>query len=381
MVFENECRLLRSAGHEVTPLRLSNDQIDDSTPLAQLRAGLGTVWSPWGYRVVKGVIAQVHPHVAHFHNTFALLSPSVYAACRRSGVPVVQTLHNYRLICPSGLLFRRGEPCEVCVGRVPWRAIQHRCYRDSRLASSAVTAMLAVNRGIGTFRWGVDRYIALTRFAAQRLIAGGLPRERISVKPNFLPDPPSPREGMENFVLYVGRLSREKGVGTLLKALRLFDTCSLKILGTGPLEGALRQQAVGLDGRVLFLGQRPREEVTDFMQRTALVVIPSEWYEGFPMVVLEAYACAKPVVASSIGSLDGLVLDRITGRKFKSGDAVDLARVLREALSDHRALIEMGQHARQHFEQHFSAPANLEALLTIYREALGRRAILSMDNR
>lgn len=377
VAFENECSLLQGAGHEITPVRLSNEQIDDTTLFAKFQSGLDTVWSWWGYQLISRTIERLRPDLVHFHNTFPLLSPSVYAACRRRAVPVVQTLHNYRLICPAYQLYRAGGPCEACVGRIPWRAIRYRCYRDSRSASTAVAAMLSLNRAIGTFRWGVNRYIALTRFAAQRFIAGGLPRERISVKPNFLVDPPSPCDGMENFMLYVGRLSPEKGVSTLLKALREFDGCSLKILGAGPSEAALRQEAASLGERVEFLGQRPRQEVTDFMQRAALIVIPSEWYEGFPMVVLEAYACAKPVVASGIGSLDGLVLDGITGRKFKSGDAVDLARVLRELLSDRRALIKMGLHARQHFEQHFSAPANLETLLAIYQGVLKPRTTVN----
>jgi glycosyltransferase involved in cell wall biosynthesis len=305
--------------------------------------------------------------VAHFHNTFPLISPSAYAACQDNGVPVVQTLHNYRLICANALLLREGRPCEACVGTSLLPALRYRCYRGSLPATGAVVWMLARNRRRGTYRRLVDRYIALTHFAAGRLIAGGLPAERMTVKPNFLDAPPIGAETRENFAVYVGRLSAEKGVRTLLEAWRHVPSLPLKIAGEGPLRAEVTDAAARHGLAVEVLGQRPRDEVLSLVRRAALQIVPSEWYEGFPMVILEAYASATPVVAARIGSLAEIVAHERTGLLFSPGDAADLA-VKVQALANSPARQDYGRAARAVFEQKYTPERNLAQLMDIYRQ-------------
>jgi glycosyltransferase involved in cell wall biosynthesis len=308
--------------------------------------------------------------LAHFHNTFPLISPSAYAACQDNAVPVVQTLHNYRFICPGALLMRDGHPCEDCVGTSLLPALRHRCYRGSLPATGAVVWMLSSNRLRGAYQNLVNRYIALTNFAAGRLIAGGLPESRMQVKANFLPNAPEMGLGGGNYAVYVGRLSEEKGVRTLLDAWRHVDGFPLKILGDGPLrhelEGQARRDALSVE----FLGFRPREDILEMVGNADVQVIPSECYEGFPIVVLEAYACGTPILASRIGSLDEIVVEEESGIKFEPGDPGDLAKKLNGLLADRSRLHVMRRKARALFEENYAADQNYLQLLEIYHRAL-----------
>jgi glycosyltransferase involved in cell wall biosynthesis len=362
-----ERALLERSGHEVIPFERHNDDIDESTLRRRWALALDGAWSRQSYADVAALIRRRRPDVAHFHNTFPLISPSAYAACRDNGVPVVQTLHNYRLICANALLLREGRPCEACVGTSLLPALRYRCYRGSLPATGAVVWMLARNRRRGTYRHLVDRYIALTDFAAGRLIAGGLPAERMSVKPNFLDAPPIGAETREDFAVYVGRLSPEKGVRTLLEAWRHVPSLPLKIVGDGPLRAELADTAARHGLAVEVLGQRPRDEVLSLVRRAALQIVPSEWYEGFPMVILEAYASATPVVASRIGSLAEIVAHERTGLLFAPGDAADLAAKV-QALAGSPARLDCGRAARAVFEQNYTPERNLAQLMDIYRQ-------------
>ncbi len=369
MVFQNERALLERSGMEVIPFERFNDTIDDSTFGKRVRIALDTAWSRRTYDELRTLLAKTRPDVAHFHNTFPIISPSAYAACQHEGVPVVQTLHNYRLICPGALLMRNGMVCEACVGRSLWPALRHRCYRGSLPATAALVWMLTSNRWRGSYQTLVSRYIALTHFAAAKLAQGGLPAERIAVKPNFLADVPEPGDGKGGYAVFVGRLSEEKGVHTLLDAWRDLRDVPLKILGDGPLRGRLEVQARNSGLAVEFLGFRPRNDVMAWVRGASLQVIPSECYEGFPMAVLEAYACGTPVVASRIGSLDEIVEEGVTGAKFQAGSREDLARTVRAMLASPEALGRMRAQARRVFEEKYTAERNLALLSKIYRDA------------
>jgi glycosyltransferase involved in cell wall biosynthesis len=229
--------------------------------------------------------------------------------------------------------------------------------------------MLSRNRSRLTYQTLVNRYIALTDFAAGRLIAGGLPERRVEVKPNFLPNAPDAGRGGGNYAIFVGRLGEEKGLRTLLKAWRSVDGLPLKILGDGPLRAELQQQARSEGLAVEFLGFRPREDVLSMVGRADVQIIPSECYEGFPMVVLEAYACGTPVVASRLGSLDEIVVEGQTGVKFAPGKAEDLARKVDLIRSDRPRLQRMRLNARARFEGHFTADRNFPMLVEIYDRA------------
>jgi glycosyltransferase involved in cell wall biosynthesis len=368
-VFRNEWTLLERNGHAVIPFERFNDDIDENGLGKRIRLALDGAWSKRTYADLSKLLRRTRPDLAHFHNTFPLISPSAYAACRDSGVPVVQTLHNYRLVCAGALLTRKGQPCEACLGTTLLPALRHRCYRGSAPATAAVVWMLASNRARAVYRTLVDRYIALTRFAASRFAAGGLPSARIEVKPNFLPDAPAPGRGDGEYAVYVGRLSEEKGVRTLIEAWRSLGAFPLKIVGEGPLRHELESRARDANIAVEFLGFRPQKEVLDVVGRAALQVVPSECYEGFPMVVLEAYASGTPVVASRLGSLDEIVVESRSGVKFESGNAGDLAAKLAALLADRQTLQAMRETTRRLFDEQYTAGANYTRLLDIYEAA------------
>jgi glycosyltransferase involved in cell wall biosynthesis len=367
-VFRAERALLERAGHEVILFERYNDDIDESSLRRRIALALDGAWSRQSYDAIAALIRRHRPDIAHFHNTFPQISPSAYAACRDNGVPVVQTLHNYRLICANALLLRDGKPCEACVGASLLPALRYRCYRGSLPATGAIVWMLARNRWNGAYRRLVNRYIALTQFAAGRLIAGGLPSARMSVKPNFLDIAPAKAVERENLAIYVGRLSEEKGVRTLVKAWQSVHSLPLKILGDGPLRAELSHIVKQQGLKIELLGQRPKDEVLQLVRQAAFQIVPSECYEGFPMVILEAYACGTPVVASDIGSLAEIVEHERTGLLFRPGDAEDLARKV-EAMATSASRLEHGRTAQAVFEQKYTAERNLSMLMDIYRQA------------
>ncbi len=368
-VFRAERALLERSGVEVIPFERFNDDIDDSSLGKRVRIALDTAWSERAYAELRKVIAQTRPDVAHFHNTFPVISPSAYAACQDEGVPVVQTLHNYRLICPGALLMRNGEPCEDCVGHSLLPALRHRCYRGSLPATAALVWMLASNRRRGTYRRMVNRYVALTRFAAIKLAQGGLPQERIAVKPNFLADAPTPGSGDGGYAVFIGRLSEEKGIHTLVRAWKWVRGLPLKVAGDGPLRSQLEAQAKQDGSAVEFLGFRRREEVLALIRSAVIQIVPSECYEGFPMTVLEAYACGTPVLASRIGSLDEIVEEGVTGLKFEAGNADSLAQRAADLIAAPQRLQVMRARARQAYDANYTAERNLAQLRQIYAEA------------
>ncbi|MGH8488544.1 MAG: glycosyltransferase [Gammaproteobacteria bacterium] len=369
-VYLQERDLLQRGGIAVSTFERRNDSIDAGSLTATARVAWHASWSRETYRALSVQLRKERPQIAHFHNTFPLISPSAYAACRDSAVPVVQTLHNYRLICPGGLLMRKGQPCEDCVGSHLLPALAHRCYRDSAAGTAAVVWMLLRNKRHGTYASLVDRYIALTSFAASRLISGGLPADRIDVKPNFLADAPAVGTGRGGYALYVGRLTAEKGVRVLLQAWRTRrDLLPLKIVGDGALRNELEQFARTEVLPVEFLGMRTRAQVLELVRDAALQIIPSQWYEGFPLVLVEALACGTPLVASRIGSLDELVADGRTGVKFEPGDAAGLAAAVRRLCAEPIALDRMRLSARAEFESRYGAAENLDQLLAIYDRA------------
>lgn len=368
-VFLNERTLLESRC-EIVPYERHNDDIDESTLGRKIRLGLNAAWSRKTYEELCALIHKTQPEIAHFYNTFPLISASAYAACQEKGVPVVQTVQNYRFVCPNGLLLRGGKPCEDCFGTNFFPAIRYRCYRASLPATGAVVWSLLNNRWRGTYSNLVNRYIAPTQFGANKLIQGGLPKHRMEVKPNFLPVIPAPGTGSGGYALFAGRLSSEKGLRTLLEAWKSVKRFPLKIAGEGPLRGELESLATMQNLPVEFLGRVSYSEVLDLTRDALFLVVPSEWYEGFPMVVVQALACGTPVIASRLGSLDEIVEEGKTGLKFEAGNPQDLAIRVNELISDRPRLALMRIHARSSFEAHYTAEKNYSELMEIYQSAI-----------
>jgi len=367
--FAAEARLLESRGHQVERLVMHNSTVPE---LGMAAVAAKTVWNGASYRQVRTRIRACRPDVLHAQNVFPLISPSVCHAAKAEGVPVVQSIRNYRLFCLNGLFYRQGQPCEDCLGRmVPWPGVARRCYRQSVLLSSGVATMISVHRALGTWRNQVDLFIALTAFVRDKLIAGGIPPERIAVKPNFLSeDPGVAASPAGDFALFAGRLSPEKGVSTLINAWRhIPGPLGLRIIGDGPFADQARALAAA-DPRIVFLGRMATTEVQAMMRDAAAVIVPSEWYETFGRVVIEAFASGVPVLAARIGAIAELVEDGRTGRHFRPGDPEDLARRLLDMVADPAALRLMRRAARSAFEERFCAAANYEAIMRIYASVI-----------
>ena len=372
-VYAAEFDLLKSHGHDVRQLTVHNEAV---RRMPGIEVALRTIWNQESYREIRRVIREHSPDVIHAHNTFPLISPALYYAAEAEGIAVVQTLHNYRLICPAATLFRDGRVCEDCVGSVPYRAIWHACYHESRLASAAVAAMLGAHRMVGTWARKVHAYIALTDFAKNKLVEGGLPESRIFVKPNFLARDPGAGSGGGRYALFAGRLAKEKGLETMLQAWEGVPEFPLKIAGDGPLAEFVRSRAAETPS-VEYLGKREHEELLQLMREAAALVFPSEWYEGLPMTIIESFACGTPVLASRLGSMIELIQNGETGYLFEAGDAEGLAVLAHWVFQQLSDLTSLRARARERYEKSFNAERNYETLLHIYGDAVTCKRQLS----
>lgn len=360
-VVDAEIEILRAHGHEVETYFRSNDDVVDMTSLALIRQAL---WSSRTFHTLAELIRRFRPDVIHVHNTFPLISPSLYWAAGRAGVPVVQTLHNFRLMCLNALFLREGRVCEDCMGKSPWRGVARACYRGNHSASGALWGLLTLHRGLGTYQNKVTRYVALNQFCRDKFIEGGLPAERIAVKPNFV-DFPTPGSADRSGFLFVGRLSTEKGIATLVATMALLSTAQLRVAGDGPASALLD----GVTG-VTRLGSLPSKAVREEMSRAVVLVVPSIWYETFGLVVIEAFACGTPVIVSRIGALAELVRDGVTGLLFEPANANDLAEKMRWAKQHPVEMAAMGRNARAQYEAEFTAERNYQQLMAIYEDAI-----------
>ena len=368
-VVRQERALLERAGHEVVLYDRCNDEVDERDAVAAARTALRMGWSHRSHREVTALIRRERPDVAHVHNTFPLVTPSVYAAAREAGVPVVQTLHNYRWLCTAATFYRNDAVCEQCGPTRIGPALRHRCYRGSLIGSAAVAFAQRRAWRDGSYAHAIDAYITLSRFAAARFVAAGLDPARVHVKPNFVDDSDPPGTGDGGYVVYAGRLSTEKGLLTLLDAWRGLRDVPLRIVGDGPLLAELRARAAREGLPVEFLGLRPREEVRAVIGGAARLVLPSQWFEGLPLVLVESYARGTPVVAARIGSLAELVVPDRTGLQFRAGDASELAARVRELWADELRRGRLRRGARARFDEEYTAPRNLGLLLDVYTAA------------
>lgn len=362
-VVDAEVRLLREHGHAVELFERSNEALSTS-PLAMAK---DLVWNAAIGRELANALARFRPDVVHVHNTFPLMSPAIYWVAADARIPVVQTLHNFRLMCLNALFLREGKVCEDCMGQVPWRGVTRACYRGSRAASAALAGMLTIHRGLGTYRNKVARYIALNAFCRGKFIEGGLPAERVVVKPNFV-DFASPQLVPRAGLLFVGRLSAEKGLATLAQAMAQLRGVLVRVAGDGP-ESSLLDGVAG----VTRLGSLSGETVRQEMSRATALVVPSIWYETFGLVVIEAFACGTPVIVSRIGALAELVRDGETGLLFEPGNPRDLADKITWAQAHPEQMAEMGRTARAQYEAEFSAKVNYQRLMEIYAGVLAER--------
>lgn len=365
--FEAEIKLLREMGEDVEIYQENNDRV---AKIGKLRMAADTIWSKETYEKLQQRLIKKPLDVVHIHNFFPLISPSIYYAAKAQGIPVVQTLHNYRLLCPNALFFREGKVCEDCLGKfIPYPGIQHGCYRENKVASAAVATMLGVHRAMNTWTKMVDLYICLTEFAKQKFIQAGIPAEKIVVKPNFVSPEPTVGSGKGGYALFVGRLSVEKGLDTLLAAWeQLGEQIPLKIVGDGPLADDVLK-ATKRFPQIEWLGRRPMSEVHDLMGEAKFLVFPSKWYETFGRVAIEAFAKGTPVIAANIGAIAEIVAPGKTGLHFEPGVPEDLANKVKWVLDNPEQMAQMRKEARLEFEAKYTLKKNYQQLIEIYTRA------------
>ena len=358
-VVADEVALLRAHGHEVA---VWSPDPPAGTALERAALGARAVWSRAAVTRVRTLAAQLRPDVIHVHNLYPMLSPAVL---RTTAAPVVVTLHNYRLMCLPATFLRDGRTCEDCLGRGPWRGVAHRCYRGSAAGSASLAAAIALHRRLGSFR-RVARFLAVSEFVRDKHIEAGIDPGRIAVKPNFV-DPLPRREGPGEYFLFLGRLSPEKGVATLVEAWRDVPA-RLVVVGDG--EERARLAAIA-PPTVEFHDAVPADRVGEYLARARALVVPSIWYEGSPRTITEAYAAGVPVIASRCGALPGVVEEGVTGTLAEPGDAESWrAAVIR--LLDDETSAQIGERAVAVWRSSYSPERGIVDLEDAYGAAIGR---------
>ncbi|KAF6576490.1 glycosyltransferase family 4 protein [Paenibacillus polymyxa] len=371
-VVEQESAMLRSRGIETEHYYVHNDSIQSRGLANMAKLAVEAVWSLPEFKRIKKLLLQVKPDVVHVHNFFPVISPSVYHACERLGIPVVQTLHNYRLICPAATFMRGNKVCEKCLHGTLLHSIRHGCYRGSQLQTIPVAAMIKLNDLIGTWQHKVSRYIALTEFARDKFAESGIPLDRIAVKPNFVHHKTMKTQYDPNdrYLLFVGRISAEKGVRNLLQAWsQLEDRGGLRlvIIGDGPEKAELAAAYPQEDVR--FLGKQDGDTVLDCMSRAMYVMVPSIWYEGFPMTIVESFSVGTPVLCSRLGALEEVVEDGVTGFHFQHDDLENIKTVIRCAVA-YENYAAMRQKVSENYAARYTEEVNVKQLMAIYSEAM-----------
>jgi glycosyltransferase involved in cell wall biosynthesis len=368
---DTERTLLEDAGHDVVPFTRASRSID-AWPAAKKMGLLGAIpRNPRAAAQLRRLIRSHKPDVAHVHNLFPMLSPAIYEALAEAGLPTVQTHHNYRSLCPNGLFYIDGQICTRC-RRGFHHAVVHRCVRRSRLISLCYAWAIHRAWKRGSFRHGIGIHIALNRFFGRQLIQAGIPERRIRICGNFVTVFATAVGHKDDYFLYLGRLSPEKGLTTLIEAVQRAGV-NLKIAGTGPLEAQLKAQAARKHpNQVTFLGHVNGRRKLDLIRRSCFSVVPSEWFEAFGLSAAESLANGTPVIASRIGGLTEVVEDGVSGFLFAPGDAGDLAAKLRQVRQDPQMALQMGRQALRRAREKLSPETHAQRLVAIYQEVIAR---------
>jgi glycosyltransferase involved in cell wall biosynthesis len=361
-VVQNESTLLKQCGHEVDVLYFTNDDINSLKD--KVFTGLNSIYSRSANEKTRMVVEKFKPDVIHVHNTFPKISPSIFDLANELKIPIVQTIHNYRLVCPGALLLREEQVCEECVNaKFAYKSIKNKCYRNSAIESTIVATVNFVHNTLGTLQNKISRFIVLSDFAKQKLKNSTLQLSdsHFAIKPNFVEDKDF-NHNRQNVFLFVGRLSTEKGLDVLLEA---FSQTShpLAIIGGGPLEAKVMDYA-SKHSNIEYLGFQSSDVVIEKMKHCKALVFPSIWYEGMPMTILEAFSTGCPVIASKLGAMEELIEHEINGLHFEAASANDLIKQL-DLITD-----DMSLNARNSYLEHYTPEANYKQLIDIYQKVI-----------
>ncbi|MGL1922385.1 MAG: glycosyltransferase family 4 protein [Hyphomicrobiales bacterium] len=371
VVFELERTMLERRGHKIQVFERYSDDIRKKGATGLIQGALSTPWNPFSAREMRNTITDFQPDVIHAHNTFPLLSPSIFSAAK--GVGRILTLHNYRLFCPAGIPMRDGKVCTQCIDKHSvWPALKHGCYRNNRVATLPIAANVALQRMRKTWQKDIEAFIVLTDFQKDLMISAGLPENSVKVKPNFYEGSPTmiPYEKRQNRVVFIGRLSEEKGVGDLVKAWLDWGGGApmLHLIGDGPLRSQLESQA-GDTSNIKFFGQISSQQAQQEMSEASLFILPSLCFEGFPMVLREAFALGTPSLVSDLGPLPALVA-KGEGLVFQGGNAEDLRQKVMALWPNKEKLANMALKARSAYEESYTEEVNYNKLISIYNGAI-----------
>ena len=371
VVFENEKKLLADHGDQVIAYERHNSEIDSFRPSKMVGLLWQSIWSNQSFRDIKALLDAHSPDVVHFHNTFPLISLSAYKACLDKKIPIIQTLHHYRMICPGALLFRNGRICDDCIKGSLWNATFHGCYNKSRVKTALIALQIYLNRKMGTFK-RVTYFLALDEFGKDLFVRAGIPAEQILIKPNFLFDSVKPSYSHKGYALYLGRVSAEKDIKTLIQAWSFLSRkVPLKIAGAGDQLEEMKSLAVELKlDEIEFLGYQPKSVCDELTRDSTFLIVPSNWYETFSLVVREGFAAGKPVIASRLGVLAEAVTPGKTGLTFTPGDPADLAEKVDWMVNHEEESVSMGRNGRREYEEKYTPEDNYRMLMSIYEKAI-----------
>lgn len=364
-VLHTEAAVLRENGHTVIQYTCSNDEIEHTGLVAKIRTGLQTIWSRKHFAAITDVLEKEKPDVCHVHNTFPLISPSVFHACDKAKIPVVFTLHNYRLLCANGLFLRENKPCEDCLKTNMWTGVKHKCYRDSALATATLAAAMETHHFINTWNKKVDVIVALTAFQKEKLVAKGIEADKIFVKPNMVNHAAKASSNKGNGLLFIGRLDHVKGADLLLKIAERFPEIIINVLGQGPLFDVL--SAVP---NIHCFGHLPQSQVMKKIAECKAVVLPTRFYEGMPVTIIEAFACGKPVISTNHGAMPSMIKHGETGWLFPLNDFDSLSDGVKQAIDPTLNMEQIGKNCLAEFESKYSPAVGYKNLIETYNLAI-----------
>lgn len=373
-VFHNEVKMLEKNGHKVTKYTRHNDEIKGGV-LSKLKLGIDTIFSFKTYKEVKKLIDENDIDIVHVHNTLPLISPSIYYAARSKKVPVVQTIHNFRLLCPGATFTINGEICEKCVFKGLRQSLRYRCYRNSLSETFIMYITLNLHRIIGTYN--KLKYITLTEFNKKKLLELVKDSNDIYVKPNFLEKTEIVERTMEDYFVYIGRLDSIKGINFLVETWKEVDeNIYLYVIGTGPEEYKVKKYIEDNNIKnINMLGFMERKMAFEIIQKSRAIIVPSRWYEGFPMTIVESFSLGVPVIGSKIGNIESIIDNENNGLLFNYSNKYELKEVIESIFSNKEQNKKLGKNAYNTFIENYTDKENYKILKRIYEDLVGEKRV------